>query len=167
MPKEIIYIGRDDSSPDEVTVRGLVFQRGGDAVLVKDDILAENLSNNPEFKAVGDVSVAAEQDPSKDNDLLGENRLLRAQLEAAREEIASLRRGVSEASEQPPKDADIVAETYAAIDAEKDWSQVHHATRIRWANALSDDPVATAGEADQVILNALIERESGADGNAD
>ncbi|MEL7445570.1 MAG: hypothetical protein AAGK02_07130 [Pseudomonadota bacterium] len=173
MPKTFVYVGKDESSPDEITVRGLTFVRDGEAVVVEDAALAEGLSGNPEFVEEGNADGDYGRPESTDeanataelqdrlDDALDEVDDLREQLKAASDTIEALR--AAQVSDEPATPAeepvDAGPEALAEIDASEDWAAEHHSTRIRWANALSEGQVTTKDEADDIILSVLADRE--------
>lgn len=176
MPRAFQYVGKDESSPDQVTVRGLTFERDGEAVTVLDEALANGLSGNPEFEEVGGPDygdVPFDPDPEE---LVTHLNARVSELEATNELLVSenqeLRERLGEATPTPVADPvtppdyqenDPTEDVFAEIDASEDWSKEHHSKRRRWANTLTEGQIATTEEADEVILNALVEREQDQD----
>lgn len=171
----IKFLGTEDG-PDETIVRGITFVKGGDPVNVTDEALAAGLAGNPQFEAVDGDS--AEQDIPDDSDELKAELQkafdYRERMEAFVTEVAALA-GVEASSDLPtietalrsalegndykPNDSGEAETVLAEIKASEDWAKVAHPTRIRWANALSEDQIKTAAEADEVILEALVDDE--------
>lgn len=173
MPRVFIYVGKDESSPGEITVRGLTFERDGEPVEVLDEAFAEGLSGNPEFEEYGDGPDYGDVDYDPDLEQVVASQTARiTELETANELLVSENRELREQLGQtlpvePPSptdytqslEVDKTAETFSEIEASEDWSKAPHPTRIRWANALSEGQIRTAKEADDVILEALVERD--------
>lgn len=184
MPREFIYIGKDESSPDEISVRGLAFVRDGDPVEVLDEALAEGLSGNPQFEEFGDgpdygdvdydpdLEQVVAQQAARIEELETTNELLVSENRELREQLGQ---GAPVVEPEPPtvpadysEDDDgesSLEEVFAEIDAEEDWSTAHHSTRKRWANTILPEgqSVENAGEADEIILGALVDREQDQD----
>lgn len=182
MPRAFIYVGKDESSPDEISVRGLTFVRDGDPVEVLDETLAEGLSGNPQFEEFGDGPDYGDVDYDPDLEqviaqqaarieelettnelLLSENRELREQLgkgaPVSEPEAPAVPADYAEDDDTPSA----VDAIFSEIDASDDWSKEHHSTRRRWANTLSEGQVETTDEADEIILGALVDREQNQD----
>lgn len=186
MPKSFVYVGKEEGSPDEITIRGLTFERNGDPVEVLDRALAEGLSGNPEFEMHGESEadysetlIEEEQADEylaqirvltvKNEDLKTDNDLLVSENRELREQIAVLVANQGNAPDPEPnknddsQSAEKSTSALKEIDAHEDWSAAPHPTRIRWANALSEGQVRTAAEADEIILGALVDREQDQD----
>lgn len=164
MSRSFVYVGKGDESPGEVTVRGLTFKRGGDPVEVPNPGLAGNLAGNPEFQEEGAAATPDVASGDMSGQLAADNMNLRLQLDQANARIQELEAELSKRDEDypAPTPAEDVETVFSEIQAAEDWSREHHSTRIRWANALCEGDVRTADEANEVILNALIEREADA-----
>jgi hypothetical protein len=182
MPKAFIYVGKDESSPDQITVRGLTFELNGGPVTVLDEALANGLSGNPQFEEQGGSDVDygdAPYDPDLDQIIAAQTARIEelettnALLVSENQELrAQLGQGAPVAEPEAPADytedddsESSLEEVFAEIDAEDDWSTAHHSTRKRWANAILPEgqSVENLGEADEVILGALVDREQDQD----
>jgi hypothetical protein len=183
MPRAFVYVGKDESSPDQVTVRGLTFKLNGKPVEVSDEALAKGLSGNPQFEEEGgsDVDygdVSEDRDPeeiifaqqARITELLATNEDQAAEIRELKEQLGQGSPVLEPEAPAVPADytedddtpsaADAV---FAEIDASEDWSKEHHSTRRRWANTLSEGQVETTDEADEIILGALVDREQDQD----
>lgn len=179
MPKAFVYVGKDESSPDQVKVRGLTFERDGEPVTVLDEAVANGLSGNPEFKeaAISEFEYAELPEEALPDEVIAS---LTARIEELESKVGVLLAAAPASQEDPsaepaqeqtgsagPSDytqANEIEATFAEIEESDDWSKEHHSTRIKWANVLAEDKqVATAAEADEIILGALVDREQDQD----
>lgn len=181
MPRAFVYVGMNESSPDEITVRGLTFTLNGEPVPVSDEALAKGLAENPQFEEQGgsDVDygdVLESHDPeeiilglqARIDELLATNEDQAAEIQELKAQLGLNAPQVEpeaplEPADYKQADDSPVAAVFEEIDASDDWSKEHHSTRRRWANVLSEGQVETTDEADEVILGALVDREQDQD----
>jgi len=183
MPRAFVYVGMNESSPDEITVRGLTFTLNGEPVPVSDEALAKGLAENPQFQEQGgsDVDygdVSESHDPEEviiglqaridellatNEDQAAEIQELKAQLGLGAPEVKPEARAEPADYKEDDDTPSATDAVFAEIDASDDWSKEHHSTRRRWANVLSEVQVETTDEADEIILGALVDREQDQD----
>lgn len=178
MSREFIYIGKGKGSPDQVKVRGVTFERKGDPQVVFDEAVANGLASNPEFEEV--TGEAVDYGPIPEDALPDEviaslvgrveqlersNDLLVSEVKELREQLGAPDPEATNDPVTPPdyKEGDARETVFTEIAASADWSKEHHSTRKRWANTLTEGQIATTEEADEVILNALVDREQNQD----